>query len=165
MCFHRSDTMCVLCISLCAPPLSPLWKWEIPAMSWTEWAPGVRPRSAAWLQGREYAAVRHPSGSRRGRKGQGEQASRSSGQSPPEMRPRSRRRRRKRRRSRTGSLLLRPASWPPLLGSFPPVWQWCHWGHNRGHLGSPGDLRFRVPWSAELMRWGFLSAALHRHSV
>ncbi len=135
-------------------------------MSWIEWAPGAPHWLAAWPRGRESAAVHHPSGSRRGRTDPGERAGRSSGRIPSEMRPRRRRRRRrrKRRRSRTGSLPLRPASWPPPPGSAPPVWQWCHWGSNHEHLGSPGGRRCFL-WPAELpcaaLCWESLSAALY----
>lgn len=137
-------------------------------MTWTGWAPGTHQWLAALPRGRGFAAVRYPSGNRRGRTGLGEQAGRSCERSPSEMRQRSRRRRRRKRTSKIGSPLLRPASWPPPPGSSPPVWLWCRSGRSHEHLESPGGRRC-VLWSygppGAALSWGSLSAARHHWSA
>lgn len=129
----------------------------------SERAPGALPQLAVWRQGRGCAAVRYPSGSRRGRRGQGDRGGQSFERSPSEKRRRTRRRRRRRRRSRTGSPLLRPVSWPPLLGSSPPAWRWCRLERSRGHRGWPGGLHC-AQWSGALC-WGSLCVALYHRST
>lgn len=141
---------------------SPL-KLETPVTFWNEWEPGALRRFAVWQRGRGCAAVHHPSGSKRGRRGQGERGGQSFGRSPSEKRRRKRGRCRRRRRSRTGSPPLRPVSWPPLLSSSLPVWQWCQLGRSHGRPEWPGDLR--CVQRSEALCWDSLCVALSRRSV